>query len=120
MFRKLWAYLSDFSAADRERQAHHEALETILGAALRESRADAEFSAKLRETVEAWWTGAPPLTVEREHLAWLAFIAENRRVGDTNAGLRTQAEHLLEDLPRILGVGGGAKGVPGAPERGGR
>lgn len=98
MFNRLWGYLTDFSAADRNR----EEVEIILTAALRESHNDATFDAKLREVLSAW-EGTDGWHRYVGFRRFLSRAAPGPRFGDRPDGLRAQAERVLAGLPRIYG-----------------
>lgn len=98
MIRRIWNYLTDFSAADRNR----EEVEIILTAALRESTNDATFDAKLREVLSAW-EGTDGWHRYVNFRRFLAKCVPGPRIGDRPDGLREQAAQVLESLPAIYG-----------------
>jgi hypothetical protein len=101
MIKRLWEYLTDFSAADRNR----EEVAIILAAALRESADDAGFDAKLREVLSAW-EGTDGWHRYVGFRRFLSRCAPGPRFGERPDGLRAQAERVLQDLPRIYGQKG--------------
>lgn len=93
--KRLFRFLFDSSSAEENR----EEVEIILRATLRESTTDAEFDAKLGEVLTAWENHQG----EFRHLWFRKFLMDYARREDQGAGIRTVAEHVLEDLPRIYG-----------------
>jgi hypothetical protein len=95
MFKRLWNFLFDFSSAEK----NQEEVEIILRTALRESTTDLGFEEKLKEVVAAFDNNDG----EYRRLLMIEFINHNSRTEDMGWGIRTRAEHVLEDLPRIYG-----------------
>lgn len=97
LLQRLWTFLTDTSGAEENQRE----VEASLREALTYRNGDGDFEANLRTVLNRRFGSAGGYD---HYLSLLQVIGKYRRSYTDGADLRTAAEQILEDLPRLYGT----------------